>query len=90
MTLESNVFRIANAILLSSKYRLYRIKGLDNAPDEHYQNRQAIIRKLSFSLKAPVTVISRNGDPLLVITSKRESAPHQSVSYQNSGHVRAI
>lgn len=75
MTLESNVFRIINADALSSKYRLYRIKGLDNAPDEHYQNRQAIIKKLSFSLMSPVTIIEREGLYFLVIQSGSKAPP---------------
>ena len=75
MSLESNVFRITNADALSSKYRLYRIKGLDNAPDEHYQNRQAIIKKLSFSLMSPVTIIERDGRYFLVIQSGSKAPP---------------
>jgi hypothetical protein len=69
MSLETNIFRITNADALSSTYKLYRIKGLNNAPDEYYKNRQNIIRKLSFSLKAPVTIIDREGSPHLVVRS---------------------
>ena len=69
MSLETNVFRILNANALSSTYRLYRIKGLLNAPDEYYKNRQGIIRKLSFSLKVPVTIIDQEGMPHLVVRS---------------------
>ncbi len=69
MSLETNIFRIVNADALSSTYKLYRIKGLNNAPDEYYQNRQNIIRKLSFSLKAPVTIVDREGLPHLVVRS---------------------
>jgi len=75
MSLESNIFRIANTAAFSSKYRLYRIKGLDNAPDEHYQNRQSIIRKLSFSLQSPVTIIPRDGFYYLVIQSGTKPPP---------------
>lgn len=75
MGLESNVFRIVNAEALSSTYKLYRIKGLDNAPNERYQNRQAIIRKLSFSLQAPVTIIDRDGIAYLVIKSDAKAPP---------------
>ena len=75
MSLESNVFRITNAATLAAKYRLYRIKGLDNAPDEYYQNRQAIVRKLSFSLKAPVTITVRDRIPYLVVKSDAKAPP---------------
>ncbi|MCA0453943.1 MAG: hypothetical protein LCI00_08215 [Chloroflexi bacterium] len=67
MSLESNIFRITNAAALSTKYRLYRIKGLDNAPDEHYQNRQNIIKRLSFTLQSPITIIDREGNYYLVV-----------------------
>lgn len=76
MSLETNVFRIVNLAALSSKYKLYRIKGLNNAPDEYYQNRQNIIRKLSFSLKAPVTIIDRDGVPHLVVSSSAKAPPN--------------
>jgi len=76
MSLETNVFRIVNLAALSSKYKLYRIKGLNNAPDEYYQNRQNIIRKLSFSLKAPVTIIDRDGMPHLVVSSTAKALPN--------------
>lgn len=69
MSLETNVFRILNTDALSATYKLYRIKGLNNAPDEYYKNRQNIISKLSFSLKVPVTIIDPDGVPHLVVRS---------------------
>jgi hypothetical protein len=76
MGLETNVFRIVNLASLTSKYKLYRIKGLNNAPDQYYQNRQNVIRKLSFSLKAPVTIIDRDGSPHLVVVSTAKAPPN--------------
>ena len=78
MRLETNVFRIANVAALSSTYKLYRIKGLTNAPDEYYQNRQNIIRKLSFSLKAPVTIVDQEGLPHLVV--RADATPPSNMS----------
>jgi len=75
MSLESNIFRITNAADLSSNYRLYRIKGLDNAPDEHYQNRQNIIKRLSFSLQSPITIIDRDGSYYLVVQTGTKQPP---------------
>ncbi len=76
MSLETNIFRIVNLAALSSKYKLYRIKGLNNAPDEYYQNRQNIIRKLSFSLKAPITIIDRDEMPYLVVSNTAKEPPN--------------
>src|SRR5258708_15465820 len=76
MSLETNIFRIVNLASLSSKYKLYLIKGLSNAPDQYYQNRQIIIRKLSFSLKAPVTIIDRDEIPHLVVISTAKAPPN--------------
>jgi len=59
--------------MLSSAYRLYRIRGLnrDGADDRNrndfYQNCQYIIRRLSYRLQSPVTIIEREDAPFLVI-----------------------
>lgn len=79
MSLETNVFRILNANALSSTYKLYRIKGLLNAPDEYFRNRQGIVRKLSFLLKAPVTIIDQDGTPHLVVRSDATPPPNLSL-----------
>jgi hypothetical protein len=65
--IETNDFAITNLESLSSRYRLYRIKGLKRDHSEYYANRQHIIRKLSYSLRKPVTIIERDEVPHLVV-----------------------
>jgi len=64
---ETNIFPITNLAELSSDYKLYQIKGLHPDQNEYYQNCQVLKRRLSYSLKKPVTVIERDGIPYLVI-----------------------
>jgi hypothetical protein len=73
--LESNVFPILNLSELTSSYRLLKVRGLDKDQPEYYQNCQTLIRKLSFSLRKPVTVIEQNGEPHLVMPSGTEDPP---------------
>jgi hypothetical protein len=70
--LETNVFPIANLRALSSPYRLYRIRGIRMEDPEYHQNLQTLIRKLSYSLRSPVTSIMQNGETRLVV---RDDAP---------------
>ena len=65
--LESNIFPIANLDEISSKYRMYYLKGLHPSHTEYYQNRQHIINKLSRQLKHPVTIIEQDRMPYLVV-----------------------
>jgi hypothetical protein len=73
MTYETNVFPITNLQELSARYRLYEIAGLNRSLDEYESNIQVLIRKLSFFLKNPVTVINRYTDPRLVIRDHEDS-----------------
>lgn len=70
--LETNVFPIANLKDLSAGYRLYRIRGLRAEQGEFFQNQQALIRRLSYLLHSPVTVVSCLGEPHLAV---RDDAP---------------
>src|SRR3954454_18703199 len=70
--LETNVFPITNLKELSAGCRLYRIRGLRADQDEFFQNQQALIRRLSYRLHSPVTIVSRGGEPHLAV---REDAP---------------
>lgn len=72
MGIESNIFPIINLGDLSSAYRLYRIRGLRSDQSEYYQNRQTLIRRLSYKFKSPVTIIDWENSPHLVL---REDAP---------------
>jgi hypothetical protein len=67
--LETNVFPILNLAELVTKYTLSRIRGLNAEQPEYFQNRQALIRKLSFTLRRPVTIIERDEEPWLVLPS---------------------
>lgn len=73
--LETNVFAITNLSELSTSYRMYRIKGLHREHDEYYQNLQAITRKLSYALKAPVISVERDEIPYLVIPNDAGDPP---------------
>jgi hypothetical protein len=73
--LESNIFAITNLSELSSVYRLYKIRGLGREHPQYYQNRQAITRKLSYSLKKPVTVVECDGYPRLVVPDDSPEPP---------------
>jgi hypothetical protein len=73
--IETNDFAITNLSELSSRYHLYRIKGLNREHGEYYANRQHIIRKLSFLLKKPVTVVERDEVPYLVVRDDAGDLP---------------
>ena len=75
ITLHTNIFEIKNLGDLTSDYRLYRIKGLRPEHPQYHQNRQTLIKLLSFQLKSPVTVILRNDEPLLVAKADLPSPP---------------
>jgi hypothetical protein len=75
MRIETNDFAIENLAELTSRYRLFRIKGLNSEHDQYYANLQHIVRRLSFSLKKPVTVINRDGAPHMVIRDDAVGVP---------------
>jgi hypothetical protein len=65
--LETNVFPITNLGKLSAGYRLYSIRGLRAEQDEFFQNQQALIRRLSYRLKSPVTLVTVGGEPHVAV-----------------------
>jgi hypothetical protein len=75
MRIETNDFAIENLAQLTSSYRLFRIKGLNTEHDQYYANIQHIIRRLSFLLKKPVTVIRRDGAPHMVVRDDAVGIP---------------
>ena len=75
MNVQTNVFPITNLGDLSSKYRLYRIRGLTPQDDHYYLNRQLLISRLSWRLANPVTVVERDGTPYLVVRADGENPP---------------
>jgi hypothetical protein len=70
--LECNIFPIANLNELKSSYRLYRIRGLSPEQEEYHHNVQILVRELSFGLRSPVTIVTRDSEPYLVL---REDSP---------------
>ena len=72
---ETNIFRFVNLRELGSTYRTYRIKNLRPEQDNYYQNRQHLIRKLSYSLLSAVEVITRDGEPILVVKQDAPEPP---------------
>jgi hypothetical protein len=73
--LQANIFPILNLNELSSAYRLHPIRGMRPGQPEYYQNKQNLIRILSYRLRSPVTVIERNGQPHLVLRTDAEDPP---------------
>jgi hypothetical protein len=65
--IETNIFAITNLRELKSRYRMYRIRGLSADQDEYDPNIQTLIRKLSYAMRTPVSVIQQNGEPHLVV-----------------------
>ena len=77
--LETNVFPITNLRALSSTYRTYRVRGLRASDAEYFQNLQTLVRRLSYSLRSPVTTVQEGGDTLLVV---RDDAPEPKSPFQ--------
>jgi hypothetical protein len=73
--IETNDFAITNLGALSSRYHLYKIRGLNREHSEYYANRQHIIRKLSFLLRKPVTIVEREEVPHLVVRDDAGEIP---------------
>jgi hypothetical protein len=75
MRIETNDFAIANLGELTSRYRLFRIKGVRRDHGQYYANLQHIIRRLSFLLRKPVTVIERDEIPYMVVPDDAVGIP---------------
>lgn len=73
--LETNVFPILNLTKLSSRYRLYRIRGLTSDQEEYEPNIQSLIRKLSYLLRSPVTVTEYKGELHLALKEGASEPP---------------
>lgn len=70
---ETNIFEIQNCNQLSAEYVLFEIIGLkeskstEDHADDFDINIQYIIKSLSYKLHHPVTIITKNNKPFLVI-----------------------
>ncbi|MBN7818063.1 argonaute/piwi family protein [Algoriphagus pacificus] len=69
---ETDIFRIENLNELSANYVLFEITGLHESEDDYDNNIQYIIKRLSYELKHPVTVIHRDNKPFLVVRDESE------------------
>src|SRR5687768_15710962 len=73
---ETNIFSIDNLHQLSADYHLFEIVGLKESTDENNDdddfdiNIQYIKKSLSYKLKHPVTVITKDGKPVLVVRAE--------------------
>ncbi|MEQ1763862.1 MAG: Piwi domain-containing protein, partial [Pyrinomonadaceae bacterium] len=76
---ETNIFAFLNLDELSSRYRLYRIKGLNHnngsAADESYRKENSLIQRLSYKLQSPVTTIKEGDDTFLVVQEGSAKVP---------------
>lgn len=73
--LDTNVFPITNLSEFTASYRLYRIRGLRPEHPQYFHNRQTLIRRLSFGLRSPVTIIDRQGTPHVVVRDDADDPP---------------
>lgn len=73
--IESNIFPILNLDDLKLRYDLYRVRNLRRDQDEYFQNRDALVRDLSYQLKVPVLVIERQGEPHVVVPGGASNVP---------------
>ncbi|MBK9097499.1 MAG: hypothetical protein IPM14_05095 [bacterium] len=71
---ETNIFPILNLSELHTEYSLFEIIGINKELEEYDSNIQHIIKKLSYTLRHPVTVIKVDEQPHLVIKSDEEVA----------------
>ncbi|MYK19691.1 hypothetical protein F4055_16235 [Candidatus Poribacteria bacterium] len=75
MEMETNIFPVLNTKELGFEYSTYRVRNLRRDQDEYFQNKESLIRILSFQLGAPVQVVERDGEPYLVIPSDDTEVP---------------
>jgi hypothetical protein len=88
--LETNIFPIANLSELTASYRLYRIRGLRPDQPECYQNRQALLRRLSYQLQSPVTVIDREGVPHVAIREDAAEPPSRVPLVRTTAYLERV
>jgi len=69
---ETDIFPIENLQELSANYVLFELVGLNDSDEDYDINVQYIIKKLSYALKHPVTVIRRNDKPFLVVRDEAD------------------
>lgn len=77
--IETNIFPLLNLEKLSSKYKLYEIKGLNQESsknkDEIYKKVNSLVTKLSYQLQIPVTYIQEDKKFFIVVRDDAKEPP---------------
>jgi len=77
--IETNIFPLINLEKLSSKYKLYKIKGLNHESnknkDESYIRVNSLVTRLSYQLQIPVTFIEEKKEFFLVVRDDAADLP---------------
>jgi len=88
--LETNIFAILNLPALCSRYRRYNIRGLHRGHEQYFQNVDALIRKLSYDLQKPVTVIYEGDQLCLVVRDDADTVPERIALIRAMAHLEPI
>lgn len=81
MTLETTLFPLEGLERLKASYRLYRMKGLTGLDaSEYHTNVNVLVRRLSFTMKAPFVSLSQGGEQLIAV-------PHSVTDFPMHHHV---
>jgi hypothetical protein len=72
---EANIFPIANLRELTTRYRTYRVRGLNRESQDYFKNRDFIIRRLGYSLKAPVEIFEVGDEVFLAVPESATELP---------------
>lgn len=67
--IETNIFPLRNLEALNFQYDTYAVRNLHRGQAEYFQNKNHLVRTLSFKLSAPVEAFERSGEMLLAIPS---------------------
>lgn len=90
MDIETNIFPLLNAEELGYSYDTYRVRNLRRDQDEYFQNRNGLVRTLSFRLGAPVEAIERNSELFLVIPSDATGVPDKMSLVRTTVHLEKV
>ncbi len=75
MDVETNIFPIANLADLSSRYQLYRVRGLKPEHPDDFRNCETLVRRLSYTLRSPIAAIDIAGEPHLAVQDGAPALP---------------
>jgi hypothetical protein len=75
--IETNIFTIRDLEGLNFEYDTYAVRNLKRGQAEYFQNKDHLVRTLSFKLGAPVQAVEHRGEPHLVIPSHAGLVPER-------------